>query len=164
MAPEQPPYGDPPPRDDEPIARECVEGYLYRTPPTELLIFQRPPDRRSIWVPISGKVEPADRTLEAALARELREETGLERPDRLQPLDWRVRFRADNGEVWRLHAYAVGVERSFEPRLSEEHVAYRWVSLTEAETTLDYPDNRAAVARLRALLGATTSAPDAPKV
>lgn len=145
----------PPPRPpslEEPIARECVEGYLYRGPPFELLIFRRPPARGSIWVPISGKVEPSDADLVTALARELEEETGLVRALRVDSLDWHLPFRADNGEVWRLHAYAVHVPSSFLAHLSPEHVAFEWVSLEEAEERLHYPDNREAVARLRVFL------------
>jgi dihydroneopterin triphosphate diphosphatase len=146
----------PPPRPDEPIARECVEGYLFRRDPWAVLIFRRPPQRGSIWVPISGKVDPTDASLEAALARELAEETGLRRPVRVEALDWHVPFRADNGEVWRLHAYAVEVPAAFVPRLSDEHVAYEWVSFEEAERRLDYADNREAVGRLRASVGLPT--------
>ena len=95
-----------------PIARECVEGYLFAEPPLELLLFRRYPTRGRIWVPISGKVEPSDADLEAALRRELAEETGLTGPVPVEALDWHVPFVADNGETWRLHAYAVRVPRS----------------------------------------------------
>ena len=135
---------DPP----EAIAQECVEGYLFARDPLRLLIFRRPPSRGAIWVPISGKVEPSDRDLESALRRELAEETGLTRPTAVDPLDWHVRFRADNGEVWRLHAFAVEVPSSFEPRLSSEHEASEWVGAEEARRRLHYEDNRAAVDRL----------------
>jgi len=137
---------------DEPIARECVEGYLFARDPPLLLIFRRPPTRGSIWVPISGKVDPTDANFDGALSRELEEETGLSHPIRVDPLDWEVSFRADNGEVWRLHAYAVEIARSFQPRLSSEHVEFEWVGLDEAERRLDYPDNREAVGRLREFL------------
>jgi 8-oxo-dGTP pyrophosphatase MutT (NUDIX family) len=137
-----------PPRPDEPIARECVEAYLFSTRPLRLLIFRRPPTRGAIWVPVSGKVDPGDATLVAALRRELHEETGLRSPLRVVPLDWQVPFRADNGEVWRLHAYGAEVAAGFEPRLSEEHDAYEWVSPEEAGRRLHYEDNRAAVRRL----------------
>jgi 8-oxo-dGTP pyrophosphatase MutT (NUDIX family) len=131
-----------------PVARECVEGYLFARDPLRLLIFRRPPSRGEIWVPISGKVEPSDQDLESALRRELAEETGLTRPTAVDPLDWHVRFRADNGEVWRLHAFAVEVPSSFEPRLSSEHEASEWVGAEEARRRLHYEDNRAAVDRL----------------
>ena len=135
------------------IARECVEGYLYAAPPLELLLFRRPPARGRIWVPVSGKVDPGDRDLESALARELAEETGLVAPRSVQPLDWHVTFPADNGETWRLHAYAVEVDRTFAPRLSREHEAFEWVPPAEALRRLHYPDNRAAVERLAAAIG-----------
>ena len=142
-----------------PVARECVEGYLFATGPLDLLIFRRTPARGEIWVPISGKVEPADRDWESALQRELREETGLERPRRSFPLDWHVKFRADSGAIWRLHAYGVEVDRGFRPVLSPEHEAFEWVPVAEALRRLHYEDNRAAVARLVERLG-TAAAPN----
>lgn len=131
-----------------PIDRECVEGYLYAVDPIEILLFRRPAARGHIWVPISGKVEPTDPDLESALRRELAEETGLARPRRLVALDWHVPFRADNGETWRLHAYAVEVERTFVPHLSAEHETAEWVTPDVAAERLHYQDNREAVARL----------------
>ena len=132
----------------ERIDRECVEGYLFAAPPLELLLFRRPPARGRIWVPISGKVDPGDADFESALRRELTEETGLTAPRRILPLDWHVPFPADNGETWRLHAYAVEVDRAFEPRLSAEHDRAEWVSPAEAVRRLHFPDNQAAVERL----------------
>jgi 8-oxo-dGTP pyrophosphatase MutT (NUDIX family) len=133
-----------------PVAKECVEGYLFASPPLELLLFRRPPARGRIWVPVSGKVEPTDRDFPSALGREVEEETGLSlRPEELIDLDWHVPFRADNGETWRLHAFAVEVPRSFQPRLSPEHEAAEWVSAEEAVRRLHFEDNRAAVERLR---------------
>lgn len=137
-----------------PVHRECVEGYLYAGTPIEILLFRRPPARGHIWVPISGKVEPRDPDFESALRRELAEETGLDHPRRVVPLDWHVPFRADNGETWRLHAYAVEVERTWVPRLSAEHESMEWVSPEEARRRLHFPDNREAVGRLLERIGA----------
>jgi len=136
-----------------PVARECVEGYLYATPPLEILVLRRPPTRGRIWVPVSGKVDPGDADLEAALRRELAEETGLVGSYGMVPLDWHVPFRADNGETWRLHAYAVHVPRGFVPRLSPEHEAFEWLSPEEAVGRLHFEDNREAVRRLVARCG-----------
>ncbi len=140
-----------PPGPDEPVAQECVEGYLYAGPPLRLLLFRRPPSRGRIWVPISGKVDPGDATLESALRRELSEETGLQEPRSVRPLDWTVRFWM-HGAVWRLHAFSVEVSAGFVPRLSSEHDAYDWLDLDEARQRLHYPDNRAALDRLTELL------------
>jgi 8-oxo-dGTP pyrophosphatase MutT (NUDIX family) len=135
------------------VARECVEGYLFAEPPVELLLFRRPPARGRIWVPVSGKVDPSDADFESALRRELLEETGLHEPRRVVALDWHVSFRADNGETWRLHAYAVEVGRDFTPVLSSEHEAAEWVTPEEAVRRLHFDDNRAAVERLLERIG-----------
>ena len=133
-----------------PVAKECVEAYLFASPPLEVLLFRRPPARGRIWVPVSGKVEPTDADFRAATCRELEEETGLlSRPQELIDLDWAVPFVADNGETWRLHAFAREVPRSFRPRLSAEHETAEWVSVEEASRRLHFEDNRAAVERLR---------------
>jgi len=130
------------------VARECVEGYIFVAEPLELLILRRPPARGGFWVPVSGKVEPSDPSWEAALRRELREETGIVEPRRVEPLDWHVPFHAPNGETWRLHAYAVEVDRRFTPTLSEEHDAFAWLGPEEAVRRLHFSDNQDAVRRL----------------
>lgn len=153
MARPPPPEGfPPPPRPEEPVVQECVEGYLFARRPPTVLLFRRFPARGSIWVPIQGKVDPSEPDFEAALRREVREETGLALPLSVLPLDWHVPFRVENGEVWRLHAYAVEVPPSFRPRLNDENEAFEWVDLPEAERRLHFTDNREAVGRVRALL------------
>jgi lipoyl(octanoyl) transferase len=133
---------------DSTIAQECVEAYLFVRDPLALLLFQRPPGRGGIWVPVSGKVEPSDSDWEAAVRRELREETGFAEWRRLFPLDWHVTFDGPGGGRWRLHAYAVELEARRSPTLSPEHVAFEWVGAPEATRRLHYDDNRQAVQRL----------------
>lgn len=131
-----------------PIAQECVEGYLYTTSPIRLLVMQRPPSRGSIWVPVSGKVEPTDVDYPAALRRELAEETGFTEFRRIDPLDWEVVFDGPDGRAWRLRAYGVELATGQPPQLSDEHVAFEWVRPEVALTRLHYADNRDAVRRL----------------
>ena len=109
---------------------------------------------------MSGKVDPDDPDFSSALCREVEEETGfVPRPERLIDLDWHVPFRADNGEVWRLHAFALEVPRSFQPALSREHEAAEWVPAEEALRRLHFEDNRGAVERLRERLTERRSLP-----
>jgi 8-oxo-dGTP pyrophosphatase MutT (NUDIX family) len=135
------------------IAQECVEGYLFHTPPLSLLLFRRPPNRGQIWVPVSGKVEPKDRDFEAALRRELAEETGVRDPKRVFSLGWEVVFEDRPGVHWRLHAFGVELEAKRSPALSPEHDEFEWVTPEEAVRRLHYPDNQAAVRRLQTCLG-----------
>ncbi len=130
------------------VDQECVEGYLFVREPTRLLLFRRPPERGSIWVPVSGKVEPTDPDFDHALARELQEETGFTHPRRVVDLDWHVVFSGPDGGTWRLHAYGVELPHALAPRLSVEHDAFEWVAPEEAERRLHFPDNREAVQRL----------------
>ncbi len=122
-----------------------MEGYLFAASPARYLLFRRRPSRGRIWVPISGKVDPTDRSLSDALRRELREETGLRRPRRLFPLRWVFPFRGPDGRRWRLHAFGVEVPGSWRPRLSREHERWEWLELRESIRRLHYRDNRQAL-------------------
>jgi 8-oxo-dGTP pyrophosphatase MutT (NUDIX family) len=135
--------------DSDPIAQECVEAYLVVRQPLRLLVLKRPPSRGSIWVPVSGKVDPTDPDLRSALFREIAEETGFDRLVAVTDLDWAVRFEGLNGKPWRLHAYAVELDAPRVPQLSDEHEAYEWLPMDAAQARLYYEDNRAAVDRLR---------------
>ncbi|MFZ0829546.1 MAG: NUDIX domain-containing protein [Thermoplasmata archaeon] len=130
------------------IDQECVEGYLFVRRPLQILVFRRPPSRGRIWVPISGKVDPSDRNLSAALRREVAEESGFTRFRRVSPLRWVFPFRSSDGGWWRLHAFAVELATRRLPRLSDEHDAFEWLEPSVALKRLHYPDNRAALRRL----------------
>jgi lipoyl(octanoyl) transferase len=135
------------------IDREVVEGYLFADDPRRILLFRRPPARGGFWAPVSGKVDPTDGDYEAAMRRELREETGFDSPRRLFPLDWEVVFEAPmGGEIWRLHAFGIEVPADAEPRLSEEHDRFEWLAPSEARDRLHYPDNKQALDRLLEIL------------
>jgi len=130
------------------IDQECVEGYLFVRRPLKILLVRRPPSRGRIWVPISGKVDPSDRNLSAALRREIAEETGFIRIRRVSPLRWVFRFRGPEGGHWRLHAFAVELAARSTPQLSDEHDAFEWLDPSVAVERLHYRDNRVALRRL----------------
>jgi len=141
------------------VTQECVEAYLFVRSPLRLLVLRRPPARGSIWVPVSGKVDASDPGLEAALRRELAEETGFDRFVAILDLDWTVSFDGPDGRPWRLHAYAAELDGARTPALSGEHVAYEWLAPDVARSRLHYADNRDAVDRLLARIGAGAGAP-----
>jgi dihydroneopterin triphosphate diphosphatase len=130
------------------IDQECVEGYLFVRHPFQILLLRRPPSRGRIWVPISGKVDPPDRSLSAAVRREITEETGFRRFRRVFPLRWVFPFRGPDGGRWRLHAFGVELPVRSPPRLSDEHDAFEWIDPEAAIVRLHYRDNRAALRRL----------------
>jgi 8-oxo-dGTP pyrophosphatase MutT (NUDIX family) len=133
---------------EPPIAQECVEGYLFCTGPTRLLILRRPPSRDRIWAPVSGKVDPDDADYPSALRREISEETGFRDLVRVFALDWEVPFPSVDGQWWRLHAYGVELDGPRPPVLSVEHDAFEWVTPARAIAELHYDDNKEAVRRL----------------
>ena len=130
------------------VDQECVEGYLFVRQPLQILVFRRPPSRGRIWVPISGKVDPSDRNLSAALRREVAEESGFTRLRRVSALRWVFPFRGSDGGRWRIHAFAVELATRRAPHLSDEHDAFEWLEPSVAMKRLHYPDNRAALRRL----------------
>ena len=144
------------------IDQECVEAYIFSGVPANLLIFQRPPERGRVWVPVSGKVESLDRNLADATRREIREETGFEIFLQFFPLNWVVVFDGPGGGRWRLHAFGVELPSKMSPRLSAEHRRFEWVGLEEARSRLSYDDNRRAVDRLDKRLAG--SMPRSPRI
>lgn len=145
------------------IDQECVEGYLFHRPPLRILIFRRPPQRGSIWAPVSGKVEVVDADYLSALRRELIEETGFDQVKRIFPLDWEVIFPSE-GQRWRLHAFGVELDEARPPTLSAEHEEFAWLPADEASRRLHYPDNREALARLLSYIDRASSPNGSPNV
>jgi 8-oxo-dGTP diphosphatase len=95
-----------------------------------VLLLQRPEDdfMGGIFELPSGKVE-ADEPLDAALAREVREETGLD-VLRISGYLGAFDYTSGSGTKSRQFNFAVDVTAS-EPVRLQEHDAYRWVPLTE---------------------------------
>lgn len=80
-----------------------------------------------VWEAVSGRLEPHEAPLDAAL-REVREETGLEVRVEERPLEAHVTERAG---VPMLIVYYVADWIAGEPVLSEEHDEFRWAHSDE---------------------------------
>lgn len=122
----------------------------------EVLLLKRLPQRGGFWQPVTGRVEPGESS-EAAAARELYEETGIE--SEVTPLDYRHSFGWGEGPaplVIEETAYAVAVPRCAEITLDpREHQAFAWRAVPEALADVPYAGLREAIRR--ALLRPPTS-------
>lgn len=127
--------------------QDCVEGFVFVRGPVKVLMLKRSAARGGWWQSVSGRVEPSDASYDAAVRREVREETGFSDVARTIPFDWNLVFRGKD-RPWRTHAFGVEVPRELPPHLSEEHTEHRWCSLAEALSLLHWPDNREALRRL----------------
>lgn len=124
----------------------------------EVLLLERAL-RPGFWQSVTGALERADEPLEAAAAREVMEETGLDAADgRLER--WNVINTFEIFPQWR-HRYAPGVTHNTEHVFSlelperrpvklsaQEHSASLWLPWREAAEMCFSWSNRAAIRRL----------------
>lgn len=123
----------------------CAVFYRYQ-PELQLLFFQRSPAGRSPrqWEFPGGKVEVGE-THEAALAREIREELGLQImvQEAIAHVNWEFASRDVGGQSYTitLYAYACFAD-SFDNLAMKEHIEMRWLSQSEAlKLDLTAPDH-----------------------
>ncbi len=125
--------------------------------------MRRAPGRilAGLWQCVSGSLEPGERILEGAL-RELREETGFDRPsiEALFDLDQVNQFHEPSVDAIVTAAiFAVRVRPGSEPVLSHEHDALQWVGPRAALEIAIWPAYRESIRRIEADL-ANPAAPE----
>jgi 8-oxo-dGTP pyrophosphatase MutT (NUDIX family) len=129
-----------------------VEAIIFRRNGSaiEYLLLKRQPERNGFWQPVTGGVEEGE-TWEAALRREIREETGAANLISIVEGVYHFEFSdpAPNRE------YVYGVEVSLLESIvldRKEHSEYRWCSFEEALRLLHWKENREALRRLNKTL------------
>jgi len=99
------------------------------------------------WQPVLGHIEPGETAIQAVL-REMGEETGLRRDDRLAL--WQLEqvhpfFIAATNSIYLCPRFVVEVGATWEPALNGEHDAHRWVEMSDADRYFIWPGQRAAI-------------------
>ena len=135
-----------------PQRHEVVEAIVFRpTDPVLLLLLRRTPERGGWWQAVTGSVEEGEE-LEAAVRREVHEETGIANPNSILDLDFAFPFEFEKyGGDRPLAAikHSFGVETTHaDVRTGGEHDEWAWVTFEEALRRLTWEDNREAFRRL----------------
>jgi 8-oxo-dGTP pyrophosphatase MutT (NUDIX family) len=114
------------------------------------LLLKRTPRQGGFWQPLTGGVEDNE-TMEEALLREVREETGIRAVLRVIPSLQSRRFFAPRA-VYE-HAFGIEVRPGTKVKLDgTEHSDARWCTYEEAIRLLVFPGNKAALERLDSIL------------
>jgi 8-oxo-dGTP pyrophosphatase MutT (NUDIX family) len=135
---------------------------VVHTPQMDVLLLERA-QRPGFWQSVTGSLDRPDEPFEAAAARELREETGLQAADgRLRR--WNVAYTFEIYAQWR-HRFAPGVTHNTEHLFSfelpapapvtlapQEHTASGWLPWREAARKCFSWSNRDAILMVGAAL------------
>ncbi len=138
---------------------QSVLGIIFKRGQTGtfFLLLKRNPRQGGFWQPLTGGVEDTE-SLEEALRREIREETGIKEVVRILPGLLSHRFYAPRA----VHEHAFGVEVRPGTRVKldgKEHSDARWCTYEEARGMLVFPANRTALERLDSILRSEDSRP-----
>ncbi len=126
-----------------------VAIFVARRGRAEVLVVHRSPQGGGYWHTIAGAVEDGETPAEAA-ARELLEETGLDRaptatdisfvyPLENEPAARRAEYTPGLTGV-NVDCFIVDADDDWEPVLDDEHVEYRWSAAGDAPGSLYWDD------------------------
>ena len=107
----------------------------------EVLLLQRPARRGSGEHPVTGKADEGESARDCA-EREAQEETGL--TGELIELGLVHRYSGKKG-TFEEHAFFLRASKGAEPKVSDEHVSYRWSSPADARAAVHWKAHRDAL-------------------
>lgn len=125
--------------------KKLIDVYVYRLVKgePEFLLFLRSAKKiyAHQWRMIGGKVEEGELFWEAAL-RELDEETGL-KPSQFWTIpSINTFYEAKTDQIHHIPAFAVELDNDDTPELDDEHTEYRWISISELDSYLNWPEQK----------------------
>jgi 8-oxo-dGTP pyrophosphatase MutT (NUDIX family) len=129
------------------VKRKVQIVVFTRTPETRVLILRRPPDRGSIWQPVTGNVDSRDLSLVEAARRELSEETGITQVRAIRDTGVDFHFRKGDADVVE-RLIAVETPGIMDVVISDEHVAAAWLPADAALDRMEWETNREGVRRV----------------
>lgn len=135
------------------IHRVRVFVFGFRESRPDYLLLRRDTSPESFWTPLHGRLEFGEQ-LEAAVVREVHQETGLSRLGEVIDLKLTQDVLLGDEQVieW---TYAARVYESPDPdQLLGSWAAHQWASFEDAYQALEFELDRASILRLHTLLRA----------
>lgn len=127
----------------------------HKVPKIMAIVYTRSPDERLLalklhpepgksggWFVVTGAVEPGE-TLEQAVRREVREETGISSIKTLVDLAIAYQYPLDNGDIALERVFGVEVPVASEVVLNEEHIDFGWCAPAEFIARLAWDGDKA---------------------
>ncbi len=132
-----------------------IKVFVYRLEEGQPDYLLLKPDQgiEGLWGPIQGELGFGEK-LEQAIRRKVLDETGLVEPGQLVDLEMPNRVSMGDEEIieWTFGYHSYGVPD--EELLTNHWAAHRWAGFAAAYPALGFEDDRAAILRLHAFLGA----------
>ena len=122
----------------------------------EVLILRRGPAKGSVWAPVTGNLDEGEADT-AGARRELHEETGLGTVAALHDVGFTNTFQkeaAGQPIMFEESVWVAVIPLGVDPKLSHEHVDFRWVSPGEAIEAVAYDGCKEGVRRAVAAIEA----------
>jgi 8-oxo-dGTP pyrophosphatase MutT (NUDIX family) len=130
-----------------------IQALIFRKDNTaiEYLILRRTPEKGSIWQPVTGNCDESDSTILESCTRELKEETGIDKPMRVIE-DIHSFSYSKSEKEFEEHVFGVEVAMNqvitLQSEPSVEHSEYTWTSYDGAFELFEYVEQKEALNKL----------------